>query len=158
MEYVGILLLEMKLVSMKQCDDPESTRAGNDDMSEYVAMETDGMRALGSERADALSLTSLIAQSGTMQPPSCARSRGPHSIFFALSGASSLASGVMLAAWALAAREVDLGQLAAPWPEPPQNRQRLLSRRCLHSSAISWPSLPNLLDMSGVLEAEEDED
>jgi len=58
----------------------------------------------------------------------------------------------MLAARALAAREVDLGQLAAPWPEPPQNRQRLLSRRCLRSSAISQPSLPNLLDMSGFLE------
>ena len=81
MEYVGILLLEMKLVSMKQCNDPESTRVGNDDMSEYIAMETGGIRALGSERADALSLTSIIAQAGTTQPPSCARSRGLRSIF-----------------------------------------------------------------------------
>src|SRR6267154_1552734 len=157
MEYVGILLLETKLVSMKQCDDPESTRAGNDDMSVHSNgnrwHESIGIRESG--RIESNLLNSTVWYNAA--PILCEVKRAAL-YFFASSGASSLASGVMLAAWALAAREVDLGQLAAPWPEPPQNRQRLLSRRCLRSSAVSRPSLPNLLDMSGFLEAEEDED
>jgi hypothetical protein len=44
----------------------------------------------------------------------------------------------------LEAEEVDFGQFLAVWPVPPQNRQRLLSKRHCRSSWVSLPSLPKL--------------
>ena len=55
---------------MKQWLEPESTRAEIGGISRDV-MVTEGIRELGSERADTLSLNSCGAQSESMQPPVC---------------------------------------------------------------------------------------
>jgi hypothetical protein len=64
--------------------------------------------------------------------------------FFPSDEASSLASGVTLAARPLAAHEVNLVQSWAVCPSLPQNKQSFLSKRLWHSSEVSFPSLPNL--------------
>jgi len=43
-------------------------------------------------------------------------------------------------------------------PSIPQNMQRFWSKRRLHSSAVSFPSLPSLLERSGLEDNLEDED
>jgi hypothetical protein len=68
--------------------------------------------------------------------------------YFFESDKSDLASTLATCALALAAAEVDLGQLAAAWPVRPQKRQRLSLKWHSHSSGRSLPSLPNLLEMS----------
>ena len=56
---------------MKQWLEPESTRAEIGGILRDV-MVMEGIRELGSERADMLSLNSFGAQSESMQPPDCA--------------------------------------------------------------------------------------
>ena len=59
-------------------------------------------------------------------------------------------------AFALAAAEEALLQLVAVWPGPPQNKQRLLSRRHC-SCCVNFPSSPSL-SARGLVEAEDDND
>jgi hypothetical protein len=66
--------------------------------------------------------------------------------------ASCLGVDVVVAVHALAAREVDLGQLHAECPAAAQKRQRQLSKRCLRSSSVSLPSFPSLPVRSGTEE------
>ena len=61
----------MNLESTKQWLEPESTRAEMEGISRDV-MVTEGIRELGSERVDVLSLNSCGAQPESMQPPVCA--------------------------------------------------------------------------------------
>ena len=56
---------------MKQWLELESTRVEMEGISRDV-MVMEGIREFGLERADALSLNSLDAQSESMQPPDCA--------------------------------------------------------------------------------------
>ena len=64
----------MKLVSIKQCVEPESTRAEKvGEESETNGDESEVQSEFGSERADALSrTTSEDAQGESMQPSACA--------------------------------------------------------------------------------------
>ena len=85
---IGVILivwsccLEKKVVSMKQCVEPESTR---------VAMVTEGIRSevscmvkeFGLERVDVLRHSSAVALIRSMQPWSGARARGLLPIFLA---------------------------------------------------------------------------
>jgi len=57
---------------MKQWLEPESTRAETGGIATGDVMETEGIRELGSERADALRRNSVGAQSESTQPPDCA--------------------------------------------------------------------------------------
>ena len=68
---------------MKQWLEPESTRAEIGGTSRDV-MVMEGIRELGSERADALSLNSFGAQSESMQPPACVELWESLSIFLTL--------------------------------------------------------------------------
>jgi hypothetical protein len=73
-ELVGKLCCWTNLESTKQCVDPESTRAGmRKEESEMKEVERSKRNELGSERADALSLTvSVDAQEGATQSSACA--------------------------------------------------------------------------------------
>ena len=67
---VGILCLQIKVDSMKQCVEPKSTKAvigisGTESECKLIIKE-DVL-----ERAEALSLTSLLARCKSMQPSEC---------------------------------------------------------------------------------------
>ena len=68
---------------MKQWLELESTRVGTGGISRDI-MVMEGIRELGSERADTLSLDSFGAQSESMQPPACAELWELLSIFLTL--------------------------------------------------------------------------
>ena len=70
----------MKDVSIKQLEDPESTSAGKDGIS-YNIKEMEGIRDLGSERADVLRQISFGAQVASMQPPVHVESGRSQTIF-----------------------------------------------------------------------------
>ena len=55
---------------------------------------------------------------------------------------SLAAAGAAAAARPLAAEEVDFGQSLAIWPGAAQNKQSLLSIRCLRSAGVSLLSFP----------------
>ena len=67
---VGILCLRIKVDSMKQCMEPESTKAVirilGTELECKLTIKKDVL-----ERAEALSLTSLSAHSKSMQPSEC---------------------------------------------------------------------------------------
>jgi len=56
---------------MKQWLESESMRAETGGIATGDIMETEGIRELGSERADTLRHNSIGAQSESMQPPAC---------------------------------------------------------------------------------------
>jgi len=56
---------------MKQWLEPESMRAVTGGVVTGDVMEMEGIRELGSERADTLRCNSVSAQSESMQPPDC---------------------------------------------------------------------------------------
>ena len=62
----------MNLESTKQWLELESTRVKTEGISRDV-MVMGGMRELGSERVDMLSINSCGAQLESMQPPACAK-------------------------------------------------------------------------------------
>ena len=72
-----------KLVFIKQSEELESTNVEKVGMV-YEAKVTEGIRDLGSERADALRWISLGAQVGVMQSPSCVESQKSLPIFLTL--------------------------------------------------------------------------
>ena len=79
--------------------------------------------------------------------------------FFESSGVVDDASLALAArAFALEAEEVFFGHSLALCPVPPQNMQRLLANRRAHSSEVSLPSFPSLLERSGFLFCPEEPD
>ena len=68
----------------KQCVEPESTSALKTTESDKREVITERNRASGSKGAEALRQTSVIAQSGSMQPSACAEFRRLLSIFLSL--------------------------------------------------------------------------
>ena len=65
---------------MKQWLEPESMRVETEGISRDI-MVMEGIRELGLERADTLSLNSFGAQLESMQPPACAELWESPSIF-----------------------------------------------------------------------------
>ena len=82
MGYVESKCLFTKFVSMKQLEEPESTNMEKAGMVSETKV-TEGIRDLGSEKAD-VSQISLGAQVGATQPPSCAESWRSLHIFLTL--------------------------------------------------------------------------
>ena len=73
------------LLSMKQCVEPESTKASRGILeSEIVDDVRDSRNELGSERVDALSLRIPFAQFWVTQPSACAEEGGLLVIFLCL--------------------------------------------------------------------------
>ena len=79
-ERVQILYLHTNFVSIKQWVDPESTKA----FILWFGIRDDNKlttREFGDKRAEALSLTSPIAQTESARPSVCAEARRPLTIF-----------------------------------------------------------------------------
>ena len=100
----------------------------------YNIKETEGIRDLGSERADTLRWISFGAQVASMQPPVHVESGRLSHAFEAL--------------------DMDFRQSLAICPVRPQNIHSLLLKQCLCSAVVSLPSLPNFKEMSSFEELE----
>ena len=74
MEYEEMALLLTKVGSTKQCVEPESTSAGEDDCKTKFIIVTEGRKEFGSQRADVLSRASFT-HLGSTRLPACAESR-----------------------------------------------------------------------------------
>ena len=78
-------ILATILLSMKQCVEPESTKASRGILeSEILNDVSDNRNELGLERADTFSLRISFAQFWVMQPSACAEEGGLHIIFLCL--------------------------------------------------------------------------
>ena len=76
------IYLAMILLSIKQCVEPESTKASRGILESDILKEvSDNWNELGSERADALSLRISFAQFWVTQPSACAEEGGLHIMF-----------------------------------------------------------------------------
>lgn len=74
--------LEANQLFMKQCIKPESTNAKKSKEELEIKGDINNIwKELGLERADILSLYSIVVQEGTMQSLACADIKGLHSIF-----------------------------------------------------------------------------
>src|SRR6202040_4339844 len=129
-----------KWESMKQCVEPESTKALKIMVFGRSEVVTGKNRALGSNGAAALRRTSSIARSMSSQPEVRAVSKRLLSIFFA-SSAGLLSDDVTCAALPLAFAALD--QSFAVCPTPPQKRHKLLANRRDRSAGVSFPSRPS---------------
>ena len=150
MPYAGRCWVWKNAESMKELEDPESTR----DCSVVcgrVSELRERVSESGFERADALRVK-VFAWGSSMQSLGYAESQGLFSLFFESVPEDADFPWSVLDSQALEEADVDFGNSLATCPEVPQKRQSLLLRQHCCSWGVNLLSFPSFKEMSGVVD------